>query len=228
MPQPGGGQRQDGTVTGTSSAIPRHNFAAMCPLPLPPSAFGGFRTKAGETEAAPAGLGGQERAEGTQGTLPPYLSVSLSPQFAQYAEIVNFTLPNGTTRSGQVLEVMGSKAIVQVRSATPPHGDTVTPPHGDTATPPHSGPARPGGSVPGLCPAALSPSSGGCRGRVPALFRGRTGVLGWPGVSWDRGQCPGMGIVLGQVTVSWGGQSCPGMGTVLGWSGCTGTNGVLK
>ncbi|NXE16633.1 VATB1 ATPase, partial [Lophotis ruficrista] len=35
-------------------------------------------------------------------------------KFAQYAEIVNFTLPNGTSRSGQVLEVMGAKAIVQV------------------------------------------------------------------------------------------------------------------
>ncbi|XP_041876005.1 V-type proton ATPase subunit B, kidney isoform-like, partial [Corvus kubaryi] len=39
-------------------------------------------------------------------------------KFAQYAEIVNFTLPNGTTRSGQVLEVMGSKAIVQVFEGT--------------------------------------------------------------------------------------------------------------
>ncbi|NXG11694.1 VATB1 ATPase, partial [Sakesphorus luctuosus] len=39
-------------------------------------------------------------------------------QFAQYAEIVNFTLPNGTTRSGQVLEVMGTKAIVQVFEGT--------------------------------------------------------------------------------------------------------------
>ncbi|NXS53686.1 VATB1 ATPase, partial [Brachypteracias leptosomus] len=39
-------------------------------------------------------------------------------QFAQYAEIVNFMLPNGTSRSGQVLEVMGSKAIVQVFEGT--------------------------------------------------------------------------------------------------------------
>ncbi|NWQ83978.1 VATB1 ATPase, partial [Columbina picui] len=39
-------------------------------------------------------------------------------QFAQYAEIVNFVLPNGTSRSGQVLEVMGSKAIVQVFEGT--------------------------------------------------------------------------------------------------------------
>lgn len=37
-----------------------------------------------------------------------------SQQFAQYAEIVNFTLPDGTQRSGQVLEVAGTKAIVQV------------------------------------------------------------------------------------------------------------------
>ncbi|XP_058049600.1 V-type proton ATPase subunit B, kidney isoform [Ahaetulla prasina] len=39
-------------------------------------------------------------------------------KFAQYAEIVNFTLPNGTHRSGQVLEVTGSKAIVQVFEGT--------------------------------------------------------------------------------------------------------------
>lgn len=38
-----------------------------------------------------------------------------SCQFAQYAEIVNFTLPDGTQRTGQVLEVTGTKAIVQVR-----------------------------------------------------------------------------------------------------------------
>ena len=41
-----------------------------------------------------------------------------SYQFAQYAEIVNFTLPNGTQRSGQVLEVSGTKAIVQVSGVT--------------------------------------------------------------------------------------------------------------
>ncbi|NXA57070.1 VATB1 ATPase, partial [Nothocercus julius] len=39
-------------------------------------------------------------------------------KFAQYAEIVNFTLPNGSSRSGQVLEVLGSKAIVQVFEGT--------------------------------------------------------------------------------------------------------------
>ncbi|KAK1332979.1 hypothetical protein QTO34_006510 [Cnephaeus nilssonii] len=39
-------------------------------------------------------------------------------KFAQYAEIVNFTLPDGTQRSGQVLEVSGSKAIVQVFEGT--------------------------------------------------------------------------------------------------------------
>ena len=36
-------------------------------------------------------------------------------KFAKYAEIVNLTLPDGTVRSGQVLEVSGSKAVVQVR-----------------------------------------------------------------------------------------------------------------
>uniref|UniRef100_G3SWM1 ATPase H+ transporting V1 subunit B1 n=1 Tax=Loxodonta africana TaxID=9785 RepID=G3SWM1_LOXAF len=39
-------------------------------------------------------------------------------KFAQYAEIVNFTLPNGTQRSGQVLEVAGTKAIVLVFEGT--------------------------------------------------------------------------------------------------------------
>ncbi|XP_037663255.1 V-type proton ATPase subunit B, kidney isoform isoform X1 [Choloepus didactylus] len=39
-------------------------------------------------------------------------------KFAQYAEIVNFTLPNGAQRSGQVLEVAGTKAIVQVFEGT--------------------------------------------------------------------------------------------------------------
>ena len=35
-------------------------------------------------------------------------------KFAKYSEIVRLTLPDGTTRSGQVLEVAGNKAIVQV------------------------------------------------------------------------------------------------------------------
>ena len=35
-------------------------------------------------------------------------------QFPKYAEIVNLTLQDGSKRSGQVLEVSGSKAVVQV------------------------------------------------------------------------------------------------------------------
>lgn len=38
-----------------------------------------------------------------------------SLQFPKYAEIVNLTLSDGSKRSGQVLEVSGSKAVVQVR-----------------------------------------------------------------------------------------------------------------
>ncbi|KTG03262.1 hypothetical protein cypCar_00000924 [Cyprinus carpio] len=34
-------------------------------------------------------------------------------QFPRYAEIVHLTLPDGTKRSGQVLEVVGTKAVVQ-------------------------------------------------------------------------------------------------------------------
>ncbi|XP_011531209.1 V-type proton ATPase subunit B, kidney isoform isoform X1 [Homo sapiens] len=46
------------------------------------------------------------------------ISVSATWVFAQYAEIVHFTLPDGTQRSGQVLEVAGTKAIVQVFEGT--------------------------------------------------------------------------------------------------------------
>ena len=37
-------------------------------------------------------------------------------KFPKFAEIVTLTLADGSKRSGQVLEVNGSKAIVQVRS----------------------------------------------------------------------------------------------------------------
>ena len=43
-------------------------------------------------------------------TLP---SLLLS-QFPKFAEIVTLTLPDGSKRSGQVLEVSGNKAVVQV------------------------------------------------------------------------------------------------------------------
>jgi len=39
-------------------------------------------------------------------------------KFPKYAEIVNLTLPDGTLRSGQVLEVSGNKAVVQVFEGT--------------------------------------------------------------------------------------------------------------
>lgn len=35
-------------------------------------------------------------------------------KFPQYAEIVHLTLPDGTKRSGQVLEITRNKAVVQV------------------------------------------------------------------------------------------------------------------
>ena len=45
----------------------------------------------------------------------PFLIISLFFfQFPKYAEIVNLTLQDGSKRSGQVLEVSGSKAVVQV------------------------------------------------------------------------------------------------------------------
>uniref|UniRef100_A0A8C0B5T5 Vacuolar proton pump subunit B n=1 Tax=Buteo japonicus TaxID=224669 RepID=A0A8C0B5T5_9AVES len=50
----------------------------------------------------------------TEARTPPHpfhLTLTPSLQFAQYAEIVNFMLPNGTSRSGQVLEVMGSQVF---------------------------------------------------------------------------------------------------------------------
>lgn len=39
-------------------------------------------------------------------------------KFPKYAEIVQLRLADGTTRSGQVLEVSGSKAVVQVFEGT--------------------------------------------------------------------------------------------------------------
>ena len=44
--------------------------------------------------------------------------VDVSKQFAKFAEIVRLTLPDGTVRSGQVLEVSQGKAIVQVFEGT--------------------------------------------------------------------------------------------------------------
>lgn len=38
-------------------------------------------------------------------------------KFPKFAEIVNLELPDGSHRAGQVLEVSGSKAVVQVRVA---------------------------------------------------------------------------------------------------------------
>ena len=39
-------------------------------------------------------------------------------KFPKYAEIVNLTLPNGDERQGQVLEIEGDKAVVQVFEGT--------------------------------------------------------------------------------------------------------------
>ena len=45
------------------------------------------------------------------------MSVVCCWQFPKFAEIVRLTLHDGSQRSGQVLEVSGSKAVVQVSSA---------------------------------------------------------------------------------------------------------------
>lgn len=47
-----------------------------------------------------------------------FLAELKSMQFPSYNEIVKLTLPDGTTRGGQVLEVQGKKAIVQVFEGT--------------------------------------------------------------------------------------------------------------
>ena len=39
-------------------------------------------------------------------------------KFPRYNEIVNLTLPDGTQRSGQVLEARGTRAVVQVFEGT--------------------------------------------------------------------------------------------------------------
>lgn len=49
----------------------------------------------------------------------PLSSTPLPPsQFPSFNEIVSLTLPDGSNRRGQVLEVSGSKAIVQVFEGT--------------------------------------------------------------------------------------------------------------
>jgi V-type H+-transporting ATPase subunit B len=45
-------------------------------------------------------------------------SFNVDAQFPSYNEIVQLTLPDGTKRGGQVLEVQGKKAIVQVFEGT--------------------------------------------------------------------------------------------------------------
>ena len=56
-------------------------------------------------------------------TSPPSLSLSpslslLPPQFPKYAEIVNIRLRDGSMRTGQVLEIHGKRAVVQVFEGT--------------------------------------------------------------------------------------------------------------
>ena len=48
----------------------------------------------------------------------PLTLCAVCTQFPKFAEIVELTLPNGTIRKGQVLEVQGSKAVVQVFEGT--------------------------------------------------------------------------------------------------------------
>lgn len=47
-----------------------------------------------------------------------WLLVRCYPQAPRYAEIVNITLGDGEVRQGQVLEISGSRAVVQVRSSS--------------------------------------------------------------------------------------------------------------
>ena len=51
--------------------------------------------------------------------------VCANVQFPRFGEIVNLTLPDGSARLGQVLEVQGSKAVVQVLSFFCPLADTL-------------------------------------------------------------------------------------------------------
>ena len=41
-------------------------------------------------------------------------------KFPRYAEIVNVRLGNGVVRKGQVLEIKGKQAVVQVSNLSPP------------------------------------------------------------------------------------------------------------
>jgi vacuolar-type H+-ATPase subunit B/Vma2 len=44
-----------------------------------------------------------------------FSTISLTSKFSRYAEIVNVKLGDGQQRKGQVLEICGKRAVVQVR-----------------------------------------------------------------------------------------------------------------
>uniref|UniRef100_A0A3B3QVV8 Vacuolar proton pump subunit B n=1 Tax=Paramormyrops kingsleyae TaxID=1676925 RepID=A0A3B3QVV8_9TELE len=68
-----------------------------------------------EISSAVSGAKVTAAREHVQAVSRDYIS---QPRLSKYAEIVHLTLPDGTKRSGQVLEVTGSKAVVQVFEGT--------------------------------------------------------------------------------------------------------------
>jgi len=52
--------------------------------------------------------------ECTYNILVLWLTFSFLLQYPKFSEIVELTLPDGSKRAGQVLEVQGKKAVVQV------------------------------------------------------------------------------------------------------------------
>ncbi|RCI16601.1 hypothetical protein L249_2236 [Ophiocordyceps polyrhachis-furcata BCC 54312] len=57
--------------------------------------------------------------EASRGFLLSHVTVQPWVKFPRYSEIVTLTLPDGTERSGQVLEARGDRAVVQVFEGTP-------------------------------------------------------------------------------------------------------------
>ncbi|MBN3313916.1 VATB1 ATPase, partial [Atractosteus spatula] len=115
-------------------------------------------------------------------------------KFAQFAEIVHFTLPDGTIRSGQVLEVMGTKAIIQhLRGLElwPPvsssSGQIRLLPEGpeSSSAPVDKAPAQVTGSSPLLASRPETPLAAGalCSSSVVLLLRGSASPFSRPTVS---------------------------------------------
>ncbi|KAG8010423.1 V-type proton ATPase subunit B, partial [Nibea albiflora] len=99
------GNKPTAAAPAASAASREHVMAVEAGLYLPASPHCDFLFPASSAYRTVSGVNGP-------------LVILDQVKFPRYAEIVHLTLPDGTKRSGQVLEVTGSKAVVQVFEGT--------------------------------------------------------------------------------------------------------------